>query len=121
MLPVFYHIFRVNHIFWRKNIICLRFFVGISGLQTRVIQNRIYNRIIQPAEQIFLVKSAMYQLISEVYDDELTDEIKEAVEFFIYGCIGFMEYHLLTDNILPVDVTVLLFERCMPEILKKYI
>ena len=92
---------------------------SISGFYQNAMrytgQNNFRESILDP------LCSAMYHLIHEVYGDELTDEIKEAADFFIYGCVGFMEHNLLIGNIVPVEITVPMFERCMPELLRKYL
>ena len=62
----------------------------------------------------------MRHLITEIHHDAMTEELSEAIDFFLYGCVGFMEHCLLTGDIVPTDVTVPMFERNMPPLLRKY-
>lgn len=78
-------------------------------------QNNFRESIFQP------FRTHMCHLITEIHHDVLTKEISDAINFFLYGCIGFMEHCLLTGDIVPTEITVPMFERNIPPILKKYI
>lgn len=71
---------------------------------------------------IFLpLRSSFHNMIQNIYHDELTDDLSDSVDFFIWGCLGFMEHYLLINDIVPADITVPLFERNIPSCLKKYL
>ena len=78
-------------------------------------QNNFRESILEP-----LIESVR-SLITDVYRDEISPELDESIAFFVYGCIGYMEHNLLINNIVPADITVPLFERNIPECLRKYL
>lgn len=77
-------------------------------------QNDLLTSIFQP------LRDSMYSLVSDVYGDELTDDIRNAIDIYIFGCNGYMQYHLMIEDVVPAETTIQIFEKNAPEILRKY-
>lgn len=78
-------------------------------------QNNFMNSIFSP-----LRKSSLF-LIQDVRGDTLTEELSDAVNFYILGCIGFMQYHLFLDDPISAKRTIQVFEDNIPPVLEKYL
>lgn len=78
-------------------------------------QNSFMHSIFQP------LREASIHLIRDVFHDDITEDLSNAVDFYIFGCIGFMEYHLLQNDITPAEETIRIFESNIPSLLKKYL
>lgn len=93
--------------------------VEFSDFYTSVIRYTGQNNF---RESLFTpFRSFIIRLITEIFGDECTPEISDAVDFFVFGCLGYMEHCFVTGDIVPAEITVPRFERNMPEILKKYL
>ena len=93
--------------------------VKFSDFYTSVIRYTGQNNF---RESLFIpFRSYIRWMIADVFGDTCTDEISDAVDFFVFGCLGYMEHCFVTGNIVPAGITVSRFERNMPEILKKYL
>lgn len=78
-------------------------------------QNSFMRSIFQP------LRESTLHLIRDTFHDDITEDISNAVDFYIFGCIGFMEYHLLQNDITPAGETIKIFEDNIPSLLKKYL
>lgn len=78
-------------------------------------QNSFVQSVFQP-----LMDSTLH-LIRDSYGDEITEELHYAAEFYILGCLGFMELHLLHRDVLTEEITVRVFENNIPRALAKYL
>lgn len=78
-------------------------------------QNNFRGSIHQP------MKDAAIRMITEVFGDEITQDISDALDIYLFGCIGYMEYHLLHGHVIPAEITVPIFEKSIPSNLIKYL
>ena len=61
------------------------------------------------------------RVIQEVFRDPITPEIRESLEFFVLGTIEYVDQCYQQGGLRPLDETVEMFTRVMPENLKKYL
>ena len=60
-------------------------------------------------------------MIQDVYGDQITEELKSVVSFYIGGLITYVE-KILSETVIPTpEESILLFHACMPACLKKYL
>ncbi len=78
-------------------------------------QNDFRRSIYQP------LKDCVCELITTKYQDEITEDMLNAIDIYLFGCIGYMEHHLLANNIIPAESTISVFEKQIPPILLKYL
>lgn len=78
-------------------------------------QNDFRRSIFQP------LKDCVCELITSKYHDEITEDIVNAIDIYLFGCIGYMEHNLLSNNIIPAEVTIPVFEKFIPNALSKYL
>ncbi len=78
-------------------------------------QNDFRRSIYQP------LKDCVCELITSKYQDEITEDMLNAIDIYLFGCIGYMEHHLSAGNVLPADSTISIFETQIPRILTKYL
>lgn len=101
----------------------------ISALVRNIVDNRrFYKNAVKFTGQNSFMKSifsplrrSSFHLIQDVRGDTLTEELSDAVDFYILGCIGFMQYHLLLDDPISADRTIQVFEDNIPSVLEKYL
>lgn len=67
------------------------------------------------------LRECVCKLITSKYNDEITEEMLNAIDIYLFGCIGYMEHHLLASNIDPADKTISAFENQIPSLLRKYL
>lgn len=78
-------------------------------------QNDFRRSIYQP------LRECVCKLITSKYNDEITEEMLNAIDIYLFGCIGYMEHHLLASNIDPADKTISAFENQIPSLIRKYL
>lgn len=78
-------------------------------------QNNLNDSIMEPLKKRYL------NLIRDTYHDEITDEINDAVTFFLFGCIGYANHLLRSGNIQNPQMSVTILENCLPSCLKVYL
>ena len=60
-------------------------------------------------------------VISDVYDDPITEELSNAVSFYIGGLIRYVE-RALNEAVIPTpEESILIFEACVPACMQKYL
>ena len=78
-------------------------------------QNNFRLSIFQP------LKDCICELISVKHHDDITEELLNEIDFYLFGCIGYMEHNLLLNNIIPAEITIPVFEKMIPPLLVKYL
>lgn len=78
-------------------------------------QNHFHNSVFQPLMSYYI------RVIQEVFRDPITPEIRESLEFFVLGTIEYVDQCYQQGGLRPLDETVEMFTRVMPENLKKYL
>lgn len=93
--------------------------IEFSDFYTNVIrytgQNNFKDSIFTP------LQAYLHRLITEVFGDTLTQDLSDSVDFFIFGCLGYMEHYFLKGEIVPAEITMPRFEANIPESLRKYL
>ena len=78
-------------------------------------QNDFRRSIFQP------LKDCVCELITTKYHDEITEDMLNAIDIYLFGCIGYMEHNLLSNNIIPADKMIPIFEKQIHDTLSKYL
>lgn len=78
-------------------------------------QNNFKASVLDPLRSIYL------RLIQDIYHDEINKTIYDSITFFLYGCIGYVDDVLRSQNIPTREESVEFFEKCLPTNLKKYL
>lgn len=78
-------------------------------------QNDFRRSVFQP------LKDCICELITVKYQDEITEDMLDAIDLYLFGCIGYMEHHLLANNIIPEETMISVFEKQIPSLLAKYL
>ncbi len=63
-------------------------------------QNDFRRSIFQP------LRDCTCELITSKYQDEITEDMLNAIDIYLFGCIGYMEHHLVANNIIPAQTTI---------------
>ena len=91
-----------------KDRVMLRNIINYTG------QNNFRQSVSEPMVSLY------ERLISEKHGDNVTDEIRTALMFYVGGQIAFAEAGLTSSDIPDVESTYAVFRACAPEILIKY-
>ncbi len=78
-------------------------------------QNQFHEDVFQPLFDFYA------RIITEVYNDEFTDEIKSTLTCFVLGMIGYVDLMFRNNYLPPVEESVAVFTKSIPENLKKYL
>lgn len=78
-------------------------------------QNNIRISLVEP------LKTQYLRIIREVYHDEVSKSIEDAVTFFICGQLSYVEEGLKRSVIPDAETSVAYFENAIPVILEKYL
>ena len=88
------------------------FFINVSSYQG---QNCLQESILNPMRDMYI------RIIQDTYHDKITEELYSAITLFIYGMIGYIRQLIITNQIIPPEDAVSIFEAGLPGILKKYL
>lgn len=78
-------------------------------------QNQFHEDIFQPLFDFYV------RIITEVYKDELTEDIKSTLMCFVLGMIGYVDLMFRNNLFPPVEESLAVFTKAIPENLKKYL
>lgn len=92
-----------------KDQLMLRNIINYTG------QNNFRQSVLEPMVKLYC------KLIVEQYGDEITDELYNALFFYIGGQIAFAEIALITGEIPCLEDTFTIFCECIPASLRKYL
>lgn len=67
------------------------------------------------------LRDTMRRIIEDIHGDKITPEMSDAINFYIFGCMGYMEDCLLRGDIVPADITLRIFEQNIPSLLAGYL
>ncbi len=70
---------------------------------------------------IIHMKKIFIRIIEESYGDTVTDELYEIITFYIVGITHYVTDILTDDSDLSSEAIIGLFEKCIPDALKKYL
>ena len=78
-------------------------------------QNNIRISLVEP------LKTQYLRIVRDIYHDEISKSIEDAVTFFICGQLSYVEEALKRSVIPDAETSVAYFENAIPRILEKYL